>query len=295
MAGAPNFQSLDGAMLSITAAMSEERGRLELEIEETEDFERGRIDGMMYGEDGFIKFKVHTRLRIRTYRTGKRRLVPGILLSEVEDADDSTSTDIRFLLTFVDRVKEKTRHQLSREVFALISLRTDAMPGRDSGRAPFACFQTRSRTDRDLGFRQAGVNEEVGCKGCRGAMERMWCVNPRRLALWGVYDGFWRGSGPWQAVRWGCTNDGAGQVNVAVKYDLVVRRRDEAPAEKRESDEVGEEGERNERKDEPWPWARRGREQQHAHDNKIKARETKSRAGGSLVKKTKCGQIHEKE
>jgi hypothetical protein len=22
------------------------------------------------------------------------------------------------------------------------------------------------------------------------------------------------GSGPWQAVRWGCTNDGAGQVNV---------------------------------------------------------------------------------
>jgi hypothetical protein len=65
MAGAPNFQSLDGAMLSITAAMSEERGRLELEVEETEDFERGGIDGMMYGEDGFIKFKVHTRLRIR--------------------------------------------------------------------------------------------------------------------------------------------------------------------------------------------------------------------------------------
>lgn len=40
-----------------------------------------------------------------------------------------------------------------------------------------------------------------------------------------------------------------------MKYDLVVRRRDEAPAEKRESDEVGEEGERNERKDEPWPCA----------------------------------------
>jgi hypothetical protein len=67
MAGAPNFQSLDGAMLGITAATREERGKVDLDIdvEETEDFERGGMDGLVYGEDGFIKFKVHTRLRIR--------------------------------------------------------------------------------------------------------------------------------------------------------------------------------------------------------------------------------------
>jgi hypothetical protein len=67
MAGAPNFQSLDEAMLGITAAMREERGKLEpeVEVEETEDFERGGMDGLVYGEDGFIKFTVHTRLRIR--------------------------------------------------------------------------------------------------------------------------------------------------------------------------------------------------------------------------------------
>jgi hypothetical protein len=64
MAGAPNFQSLDGATLGITR---EERGKVELEVEveETEDFERGGMDGLMYGEDGFIKFTVHTHLRIR--------------------------------------------------------------------------------------------------------------------------------------------------------------------------------------------------------------------------------------
>jgi hypothetical protein len=73
MAGAPNFQSLDGAMLDITVATREERGKLELAVEakETEDSERGGMDGLMYGEDGFIKFKVHTRLRIRF---GARRL-----------------------------------------------------------------------------------------------------------------------------------------------------------------------------------------------------------------------------
>jgi hypothetical protein len=31
--------------------------------------------------------------------------------------------------------------------------------------------------------------------GAACAIARMWCVNPRRLALWGVYDGFWRGPG----------------------------------------------------------------------------------------------------
>jgi hypothetical protein len=55
-------------MLGITAAMSEERGKLEpeVEVEETEDFERGGMDGLMCGEDGFIKFTVHTHLRIRS-------------------------------------------------------------------------------------------------------------------------------------------------------------------------------------------------------------------------------------
>jgi hypothetical protein len=33
MAGAPNFQSLDGAMLGITAAMREERGKVDLDID----------------------------------------------------------------------------------------------------------------------------------------------------------------------------------------------------------------------------------------------------------------------
>ncbi|KAJ7357968.1 hypothetical protein DFH08DRAFT_437553 [Mycena albidolilacea] len=67
MAGAPNFQSLDGAVSNITTATRQERGRLELEaeFEETDDFERGGMDGLVYGEDGSIKFKVHTRLRIR--------------------------------------------------------------------------------------------------------------------------------------------------------------------------------------------------------------------------------------
>jgi hypothetical protein len=64
MAGVPNFQSLDEAMLGITR---EERGKVELEVEveETEDVERRGMDGLVYGEDGFIKFMVHTRLRIR--------------------------------------------------------------------------------------------------------------------------------------------------------------------------------------------------------------------------------------
>jgi hypothetical protein len=64
MAGAPNFQSLDGAMLGITRE-EWRKVELEVEVEETEDFERGGMDGLMYGEDGFIKFTVHTRLRIR--------------------------------------------------------------------------------------------------------------------------------------------------------------------------------------------------------------------------------------
>jgi hypothetical protein len=51
-------------MLGITR---EEWGKVEIEVEveETEDFKRGGMDGLMCGEDGFIKFTVHTRLRIR--------------------------------------------------------------------------------------------------------------------------------------------------------------------------------------------------------------------------------------
>jgi hypothetical protein len=52
MAGSPNFQSLDGAVMAITAAISDEK-------------EEERGNDMIYGEDGFIKFKVHTQLQIR--------------------------------------------------------------------------------------------------------------------------------------------------------------------------------------------------------------------------------------
>ncbi|KAJ6518851.1 hypothetical protein C8R45DRAFT_1204167 [Mycena sanguinolenta] len=58
MAGSPNFQSLDGAVLAITVAAIEERS----EVEETEC--QLRMEEL-YGEDGFIKFKVHAQLRIR--------------------------------------------------------------------------------------------------------------------------------------------------------------------------------------------------------------------------------------
>jgi hypothetical protein len=50
----------------------ESRGRsggkveLEVKVEETEDFKRGGMDGLVYGEDGSIKFTVHTRLHIRS-------------------------------------------------------------------------------------------------------------------------------------------------------------------------------------------------------------------------------------
>jgi hypothetical protein len=62
MAGVPNFQSLDGAILGITR---EERGKVELEVEveQTEDVEHGGMDGLVHGEDGFIKFTVHRRLK----------------------------------------------------------------------------------------------------------------------------------------------------------------------------------------------------------------------------------------
>jgi hypothetical protein len=67
MAGVPNFQSL-GVVLGITAAMREDRRKIEfaVEVEEMTAFEGGRTGGRMYGEDGFVEFKVNMRLRIRS-------------------------------------------------------------------------------------------------------------------------------------------------------------------------------------------------------------------------------------
>jgi hypothetical protein len=48
MAGAPSFESLDGAVLGVMAAIREERGKVEVavEVEETEEVEReGRDAG----------------------------------------------------------------------------------------------------------------------------------------------------------------------------------------------------------------------------------------------------------
>ncbi|KAF7350890.1 hypothetical protein MSAN_01651100 [Mycena sanguinolenta] len=58
MAGSPNFPSLDGAVLDITAAAIEERS----EIVEKECQLRTEE---LYGEDGFIKFKVHASKKAR--------------------------------------------------------------------------------------------------------------------------------------------------------------------------------------------------------------------------------------
>ncbi|KAJ7334189.1 hypothetical protein DFH08DRAFT_965930 [Mycena albidolilacea] len=67
MAGSPNFQSLDGAFLGIAAAMDKERRGAEKreEVEEREKVLEQEMQDLMYGEDGFIKLKVHTQLRIR--------------------------------------------------------------------------------------------------------------------------------------------------------------------------------------------------------------------------------------
>ncbi|KAJ7043667.1 hypothetical protein C8F04DRAFT_1229171 [Mycena alexandri] len=60
MAGSPRFQSLDGAVMAITKAT-------EAEAEEVEVEERagGGDSELLFYEDGFIKFKVHTRIRLR--------------------------------------------------------------------------------------------------------------------------------------------------------------------------------------------------------------------------------------
>lgn len=68
LAGSPNFQSLDGTVLAITQALSEERreGEGEGEGGEEETGFEGELDCSFYGEeDGFMKFRVHTHLRIR--------------------------------------------------------------------------------------------------------------------------------------------------------------------------------------------------------------------------------------
>ncbi|KAJ7247622.1 hypothetical protein B0H12DRAFT_1235181 [Mycena haematopus] len=64
MAGSPNFQSLDGAVLVFRAAIDE---RSAIEEKEQEELRMADLiyEDSIYGEDLFIKFKVHARLRIR--------------------------------------------------------------------------------------------------------------------------------------------------------------------------------------------------------------------------------------
>ncbi|KAJ7830903.1 hypothetical protein B0H14DRAFT_2806110, partial [Mycena olivaceomarginata] len=143
MAGAPNFQSLDGAMLGITR---EERGKVELEVEmeETEDFERGGMDGLMYGEDGCIKFKMHTHLRIRF---AARRLKT----TYAENVSWSLKTCTEFGIA-------KRRQGSKHKTIDAVQTRPKRLDGRGPvrKRAPIRHHRSKSTPRRLRSFREAG-------------------------------------------------------------------------------------------------------------------------------------------
>ncbi|KAJ7744562.1 hypothetical protein B0H14DRAFT_2637283 [Mycena olivaceomarginata] len=158
MAGAPNFQSLDGALLGITR---EERGKVELEVEveETEDFERGGMDGLVYGEDGFIKFTVHTRLRIRS---ADRRLKTFYGKNE-----DGCSTYAENVGWFMKICEAQTAVEAQNP-------RRHANPPKEN-RWTWASSQETSHPPSPL---EVDTDEEDGCKNLR---MRFATTRPKRL------------------------------------------------------------------------------------------------------------------